>query len=378
MGLLFTNIEPTGTLTKVSEILDISLSERTKKERNKLKSGMDDFATFKWCGYEMFKIFGAFIINKDSLKFYNGPTFTNQYVNPQFESAAAQLTGVNFKPQTISFTMGVYWISEEDYRKLIYLLNPYEINNLMFDFDKDHYYYVKLSSRENGIRYIVGKEDNKPMYYTEIQLSFEVQGPACAYNSQRYKMQPIWTENNEYQQTFEMEDGEFVDNIPSDLAFPFTNQFDITLTAPSNNNYSLNIESRIVYQREGASPDDFPLFSLSLTNLTWSLNSTSPETYSSTLHIRYNSESGLLTWSTGDDEYQLLTSLTTVSTGKRIVKSLNANKYTFPGKFDDPWYDFSKVSINTIFKTDQDGSQAVRVKIGQATFADTRGRTNLI
>ena len=57
----------------------------------------------------MFMEYGAFIVGgKDALKFYNGPGFSNEYAQPQFNKAAGQLQGVNFTTQQISFTMGVY------------------------------------------------------------------------------------------------------------------------------------------------------------------------------------------------------------------------------------------------------------------------------
>ena len=58
----------------------------------------------------MFANFGAFIINekKGSLKFYNGPSFKNNYSKPQFQDGYTNLTGVTFETQTISFTIGIY------------------------------------------------------------------------------------------------------------------------------------------------------------------------------------------------------------------------------------------------------------------------------
>ena len=163
---------------------NIELSPRTVQERGRIKWGIDDFASFTWRGVNAFDVFGAFIINnKNSLKFYNGPTFTNEYTKPQFETAAGQLTGVTFAIQKIDFTIGVYWISEEDYRQLIYWLHPYEINTLTFGFEPNYYYQVKLASVDNGTRYIVGSEDGKYMYYTEMKLTFELQGAPVAYGN---------------------------------------------------------------------------------------------------------------------------------------------------------------------------------------------------
>ena len=70
---------------------------------------LDKYATFSWNDEEMTH-YHAFIINekKGSLKFYNGPSFSNNYTQPQFESASSRFTGVTFKTQQLSFTIAVY------------------------------------------------------------------------------------------------------------------------------------------------------------------------------------------------------------------------------------------------------------------------------
>ena len=129
-------------------------SDATIQKRSLLKSLQDEFTTFSWGGYDAFDNFGAFIINekKGSLKFYNGPGFSNEYTKPQFDTQGGFLQGVTFNKQTISFTIGVYWISIEDYRKLLYWLNPMKIDYLQFGFNKDYRYDVKLSKISDSTR----------------------------------------------------------------------------------------------------------------------------------------------------------------------------------------------------------------------------------
>ena len=80
-------------------------------KRKQLKAVMDNFCTFGFdtiSPNDMFDRFGAFIINdKNSLKFYNGPGFSNDYTKPQF-AKYNQLTGVTFKTQQIKFKIGLY------------------------------------------------------------------------------------------------------------------------------------------------------------------------------------------------------------------------------------------------------------------------------
>jgi hypothetical protein len=64
--------------------------------------------------------FGAFIVGgKDALKFYNGSSFSNKYITTQFQSNNTTLESVEFKTMTVSFTMGVYWFTIEEYRKIL-------------------------------------------------------------------------------------------------------------------------------------------------------------------------------------------------------------------------------------------------------------------
>ena len=103
----------------------------------KVEPLLDNYAKFYWDDEPMTS-YHAFIINekKGSLKFYNGPSFSNNYTKPQFESASTRLSGVTFNTQQITFTIAVYAVTIEEYRQLIYKLHPYTIANLMFGFDE--------------------------------------------------------------------------------------------------------------------------------------------------------------------------------------------------------------------------------------------------
>ena len=103
----------------------------------KVEPLLDNYAKFYWDDELMTK-YHAFIINekKGSLKFYNGPSFSNNYTKPQFESASTRFSGVTFNTQQITFTIAVYAVTIEEYRQLIYKLHPYTIANLIFCFDE--------------------------------------------------------------------------------------------------------------------------------------------------------------------------------------------------------------------------------------------------
>ena len=133
--------------TVVYKYKNMPITQQTINTRNKIKASLDKFTSFSWRGFDAWDNFGAFIINeKNSLKFFNGATWSNSYSKPQFSSQVGQLTGMDFKVPTLSFTMGVYWFSEEEYRYLLDWLSPYEINALSFGFSDKYYYQVKLAS----------------------------------------------------------------------------------------------------------------------------------------------------------------------------------------------------------------------------------------
>lgn len=87
-----------------------NISSTTLQRRRTLKALQDEFSSFSWGGEDAFENFGAFIINdkNGSLKFYNGPGFSNEYTKPQFDNAGGMLQGVTFNKQSISFNVGVY------------------------------------------------------------------------------------------------------------------------------------------------------------------------------------------------------------------------------------------------------------------------------
>lgn len=136
-------------------------SQRTIVERNRFAAQIDNFATFQWAGIDMFKEFGAFIINekKGSLKMYNGASFKNEYAKQQYQEGYTNLIGVTFDTQTINFTIGVYWFSIEDYRVLMNFLHPYKVDMLSFGFEPTYGYECKLTAIKDSTRHILGKEN---------------------------------------------------------------------------------------------------------------------------------------------------------------------------------------------------------------------------
>lgn len=314
-----------------------NISNTTKKKRDQFKKMLDQFSTFTWNDLEGFEYFGAFIINenREGLKFYNGPSFSNEYTNPQF-AKNKEFIGVNFEQQKISFKIGVYWISIEDYRKFLEWLNPYVISNLSFTFNSQWYYLAKLTGREDSTRYILGYEGGEPRYYSELTLNFEVQGEPCLYSHSEF----MWIKDNDdnYKiDTTENRDRPISSDLPVDLTM------NLCLCATANTG---SLKATINYGSNSKQ-----LFNLQLKNLTIKDTSQTGGTPNDpnapyAMNIEYSSKDGLLYLAFGGEKYKLLNLLTTTTSGKEMVDSLNVNKLQLPGKFINKDIDYSNFSIS--------------------------------
>ena len=168
----------------------MSYTTLTQNKRTQLKSQMDDFATFQWRGHDMWEKYGCFIINesKGSLKFYNGPGYSNKYAKPQFSSSTNTLIGVDFKQKTISMKIGMYWFTIEEYQEFLNEIGPYVVNYLTFGYEKKYGYLVKLSNIADSPRYIIGtNEKGNYVYYTEMDLTWELLGDNCVRSNLPYE-----------------------------------------------------------------------------------------------------------------------------------------------------------------------------------------------
>ena len=272
------------------------ISTITTNKRDQLKKMLDKFSTFTWDGKNSWESFGAFIIseNREGLKFYNGPSFSNEYTSPQF-AKNKEFVGVNFEQQKISFKIGVYWISIEDYRKFLEWLNPYVISKLGFTFAPKWEYQVKLASREESTRYILGYEGSDPRYYSEMTLNFEVQGEPCLYSAHEFMWKRVDTPNTK-------------DNEGN--------------TIPDNNQ-----EYQI---------DTTP-------NKDWPISSDLPVDFE--INLTYSSKDGLLYYAFAGEKYKLLNLLTTTTSGKELVKTLSVNKIQLPGKLTNNSIEYGGFTI---------------------------------
>ena len=299
---------------------------------------LDKYATFSWDDEEMTN-YHAFIINekKGSLKFYNGPSFSNNYTQPQFESASSRFTGVTFKTQQISFTIAVYAVTAEQYRRLINKLHPYVIGNLSFGFDKDWRYVCKLSNISDSDRYIVGhyndNGDTKELYYTELKLTFDIVGDAVAQSTEEIGFIPPSSSTQSSSQIILHHNQS---DLTSELDTPFL--FTFIVSPKDNLNPELSLSISDINQTNSkllSINNTIVLFKMVLQNLTPNKEYT----------FEYNSQTGDLCLINGDQR-KLITMLSTFQSGNRIVSLLETKSYLLTGTFNGGEWDKIALQFN--------------------------------
>lgn len=267
---------------------------------------------------------------------------------------------------------------------------------------------VKLSKIGDSTRYIVGRnENNEPCYYTELNLTFEVQGEACARARYGYEFKIGSIDNKTKRLTI---DSDINDYIVSDLNFPFIlNASIIPIIDPNNTTLNVNIQANLIeYNSQGQELAKFSLFNVSFQGLEdvqkWTKKGSFNETENSegisiqtqikhtygldtlinpadenigrpVLNIRYDSESGLLFLKVGESTEKILSLVNSIN-GVKIVNNFNTSKCKLPGRFTKPNVVNTKYSEYVIeviindaeFPTDND----------EAVNISAYARTNLI
>lgn len=284
----------------------------------RIEKQLDKYATFSLDGEPMTKYHTFIVNNKGSLQFYNGPSFSNSYTTPQFSSASSYLSGISFKTQQISFTIAVYAVTDELYRKLIHKLDPYSIYNLSFDFNSKYRYIVKLANRVDSTRYIIGHTaDNHDLFYTEFKLTFDIQGDAVAHTVQELGWQ--------LDSTSATPQLIFKDTTVSELDTPFVLTFGVN-QGTSNENPSIKcyIKDNSINNKE------YQLFNVVFNKIF------------TPLELEYNSQTGDLCLVSGNDR-ELLTLLSKYNSGSRIINTLYTNSMLLPGSLenDTDWKNLS-------------------------------------
>lgn len=340
-------------------VVDSTTQKEIPIERARLKAQLDDFATFQWRGHHMFDDFGCFIINeqKGSLKFYNGPSFTNQYAKTQFSSSTNALLGVDFKQQTIPMKVGLYWFTIEEYQEFLECIGPYQVNYITFDFDDEYGYLVKSGKIADSVKYAIGTDENgKKRYYTELDLTWEVLGDPCVRSNLAYEYystidsdstECIWTTKYPSSYSESEKAGKFVGDMTDASLLDTPLVFEIPCYF-TNSTASLKLEAildattitkTIIKAGEESTSSatlesqTITLFDLELQNLT-AASEEDEESSLYQLYLRYDSETGLVYIQSGSQtSWYLLNYQTDNTNGELLLKSFNILKWKAPGKF---------------------------------------------
>lgn len=142
------------------------------------------FSTFQWRGKHSWVDFGCFIINKkDDLKWLGFST-KNNYSAPIYGNNAQSLISTTFDGAKLSLNLGLYGITQEDYRKFFNWMDPLIVDKLYLNYDKEYYYVSKVANISEATKYIIGYQNNKTLYYAEVKVTFELQGEICGWKDQ--------------------------------------------------------------------------------------------------------------------------------------------------------------------------------------------------
>lgn len=347
------------------------LSSDQHTYRNRLKSMMDGFCTFGFNGIspeEMYDKYGAFIINdRNSLKFYNTPSFSNEYTSPQF-SRYTQLNGVTFKTQQIKFQIGLYYFTIDEYRNFLYqVLNPLVIGNLVFSFSPSWCYQVKVANYSDSTRYILGHVtgdgEDKYAYYTELTVTWDIQGEACARSTDIVLWNSITTPEEESAALKSQWQCQIIQPCSKPtLDMPFVFNFDI---APIQQPVIVTIQALLTNPSTGNKTTTLATFKLN----NWT---DAPET---NIHLTYNSESGIIYYTFGNEQSKILSSLNSTQSGQKLVEYIWINKFWIPGLLSIPNINYDNLYI-TAKLTDITG-QAFQ-GFTKAPVIEAYWRTNII
>lgn len=300
------------------------------------KVPLDNSCKVYWNGIDLWANFGAFITTNKAQTFYNPSSFSNNYTSPQFSSSVGNLTGVTFERKKISFTLSVYRISLHDYKRLMNLFNAYTIGFLSFGNNMNYGFLVKPTGIADSEKYYLGKDlmgfaqdtlVSEDSYYTELKLTFELQGEQCAYGLNLYE-----SETKEFNILGFKSNNDF---IASDLNFPLLVDFEIKLNQNITGQQPIALEA-IAYLLDAENninnKTKVTLFNINIINLPLLTENNLPTNY--TLSLQYNSEKGLLTYKHGNNNI-LLSALSTASNGKRILNKYIVNQLWLPGLLED-------------------------------------------
>lgn len=141
----------------------------------------DNYLGFTYGGTHS-SVYNAFIVNEGSdLKFYNTPSFSNEFAFPKFGENSV-LLGINKENREISFRLFLKEVSLTSYREFLNWLKPNpQSKAFYFDYESEFEYNVVVNSIGEG-SFTVNPNcgvDNET-YNVELDISFSTVGDYAA------------------------------------------------------------------------------------------------------------------------------------------------------------------------------------------------------
>lgn len=310
-----------------------SASERAAKMRNQARARMDKYCFFKWNNVDAWEKYHAFIITskRGDLKFSTGPSFSNTYSSPQF-GTNNNLLGVKYSTASISFKVGFYYITNENWREILEAFHPLEIAWLEFGYDEHWRYQCKLNKIAETSRYVLDTIDDEDYYYAETTMTFDLVGEPVAY-SKPYEFQKEINSNNNIA-LFKVK--QTTDYTSSDLDFPLDISVNLNLSKilENSSNNSFTISCYTGYGSTISSSINTQLFNIEFQNISFSnISADSESHWPAFITIKYCSDTGTILQEQGSKN-SLLTMQQSTAEGKRLVASISSQAYKWLGNYN--------------------------------------------
>ena len=115
--------------------------------------------------------YNGFLVNGgEDLKFFNASNFNHEFVTPQFGNKSYFL-GTTRENREFNFNIALSAVTLAQYRNFLAWLNPREEGELVFDYDENYSYDVKVNSISEATFYVVHPTVSE-RYNIEIQVGF--------------------------------------------------------------------------------------------------------------------------------------------------------------------------------------------------------------
>ena len=161
---------------------------------------MANYTDFKYKNTWLSSYNNAFIINSgDDLKFFNQSNFNQDFTTPQFGNQSYFL-GTTMENREFNFNITLPEITLSEYKEFLSWLDPRDEGILVFDYNQNYGYEVKVNSIGEGTFYVVPNCPEENKYNIEIQVGFITKNDWAAKNlnenNSDFKFLPIEDSGN--------------------------------------------------------------------------------------------------------------------------------------------------------------------------------------